>query len=172
MARFSDQNFERFNDRETFALSLLTNLSDMFVALESEEATSEAISQVGRLFAQELSRTLLSQNRGERLDAREIADALVELKHRIGGGFHVVSMDAEKIVLRNTKCPFGARALGRPYLCTMTKQVFQQVAEDQAGYGHVDVNRSIARGHRDCEVVVYLSKEARQRDRAGLAAAG
>ncbi|MCA8882185.1 MAG: methanogen output domain 1-containing protein [Rhodobacteraceae bacterium] len=162
MTTFQDQDFERFNDRSDFAISLLANLSDMFVAMDSVSATEDAIAYAGRLFARELTERLMEQNGDEPLDHKDLAEAMVEMKRRIGGEFDIVSADPEKIVLRARVCPFGKRVVGRPQLCTMTKQVFAQMAEDHVGHGQVDIPKSIARGDRACEVVINLVPQKRR----------
>lgn len=159
MTNFEDQDFERFNDRGTFAVGLLANMSDMFVAMESVKATEDAIAYVGRLFGRELSKKLAEQNGDEPLDHNQLAEALVELKRRIGGNFTIESATPERIVLKNTVCPFGDRVIGRPHLCTMTKQVFSQVAEDQGALGAVDIVKAISRGDKMCEVVIHLAEQ-------------
>mgnify|MGYP001590698189 FL=1 len=49
----------------------------------------------------------------------------------------------------------------------MTSNVFGTIASDHTGYAKVSMLRTIAAGHSECEIVVYLRKT-----RATLAASG
>lgn len=92
----------------------------------------------------------------EKFRPQEVAELLVDLKNRIGGDFFVVSVDQEKIVLGNRKCPFGEMSLGRPSLCRMTSNVFGRITANQLGYARVDLQETIAAGSDGCRVIIHL----------------
>ncbi|MTI44185.1 transcriptional regulator, partial [Roseibium hamelinense] len=68
--------------------------------------------------------------------------------------------DDEKIVLRNSRCPFGEKVKGRPSLCMMTTNVFGRITANNTGYAKVHIEQAIATGASGCRVVVYLSETA------------
>lgn len=88
-----------------------------------------------------------------------IGRVLVDLKARIGGEFKVVDIADGKITLTNSRCPFGDRVKGKPSLCMMTNNVFGQIVSDRNGYAHVEITEAIARGDKQCHVVVTLDAD-------------
>ncbi|MXP09318.1 methanogen output domain 1-containing protein [Pseudoblastomonas halimionae] len=92
----------------------------------------------------------------ERFEPEELAELLVDLKGRIGGKFHVISVDDDQIVLGNDACPFAELAEGRPALCRMTSNVFGRITANQLGYARVDLQETIAKGDGRCRVVINL----------------
>ena len=93
------------------------------------------------------------------LSVEALAAAMVHLKSKLEGGFSIVSVDDEKIVLRNSACPFGKHVVGRPSLCAMTSNVFGRMAADSNGYAAVDLKKTIARGDAECLVTVHLQPQ-------------
>jgi hypothetical protein len=63
-----------------------------------------------------------------------VADALVDLKRRIGGDFFVIEQGDDKIVLGNRRCPFGEMVEGRASICMMTSNVFGSIIADNLGF--------------------------------------
>ncbi len=92
----------------------------------------------------------------DRLTREQVADVLVDLKRRIQGDFFIVEETEDRIVLGNRTCPFGELVRDRPSLCMMTSNVFGHIAAQNLGYAAVDLERTIAQGHPDCRVTVYL----------------
>lgn len=90
------------------------------------------------------------------LDPRQVAELFVDLKRRIGGSFHVISVDDDAITVGNSRCPFGEFAYGRDALCMMTSSVFGRIAADHLGYARVHLRDTIARGSQGCTIVVHL----------------
>ncbi|MCK7612162.1 methanogen output domain 1-containing protein [Roseibium sediminicola] len=86
-----------------------------------------------------------------------LPNVLVDLKRRIEGRFSIEYEDDKVIVLRNTRCPFGDRVMGRPALCMMTTNVFGRIAADSTGYARVDIEKAIAKGDSECRVTVHLA---------------
>ncbi len=104
----------------------------------------------------------------------------MRLKHAIDGGFSVVEVTDERIVLANTRCPFGDAVRRAPALCRMTSSVFGGIAaRNSDGEAAVVLEERIAVGDPGCRVVVYLGASAdddrpflhRYRDHAPLASA-
>jgi predicted ArsR family transcriptional regulator len=87
----------------------------------------------------------------------------VRLKHAIDGGFSVVEASAERIVLENTRCPFGDAVLRAPALCRMTSSVFGGIAaRNTSGDVAVLLEERIAVGDPGCRVVVSLTPPPEQ----------
>ena len=86
-----------------------------------------------------------------------MAAVLVDLKRRIKGDFYVIEETDERIVLGNRICPFAEKVLDHPSMCMMTSNVFGHIAAENLGYGKVELQRTIADGHPECRVVVYIA---------------
>lgn len=156
----SDSNAEQLSielDRDLFLRNLLRELSGTLEELVGLEEASGYISLVGQKIGDWLNREYRDEFKLERLPPDKIAQVLVDLKARIEGGFELASIDDQKIVLTNTRCPFGDKVLGRKSLCMMTSTVFGTIAAENNGYAKVILKRTIAAGDAGCEVVVYLS---------------
>lgn len=158
---FDDRDNPRFNDRETFMLTVVMRLSDMLDATVGTEQTQDALAMVAGMLASDLCEDLLGKNAGETLDPDQVAIALVDLERRIGGGFSVVSVDEDRIVFHNSRCPFGHRVRGREALCNITAGLFSRVAERNLGRGQTEIAQSIAHGDGHCAVVVRFGPPAR-----------
>lgn len=143
-------------DRDLFLRRLLRELTGI---LEDSVGLSEAegfISMVGSRIGEQLNADYLAASGETRLGLEQLADALVDLKDRIEGGFSIESLDEDRIVLTNTQCPFAGHVLGRHSLCMMTSNVFGRLAADNLGYARVTLDETIARGDDRCRVVVHL----------------
>jgi hypothetical protein len=90
------------------------------------------------------------------LNAQHIADALVDLKRRIGGGFSIEYLGEDSIVQVNTTCPFGQYVKGRESLRMMTSNVFGRIAASNVNYARVEIIEAIARGDNGCRVVIHF----------------
>lgn len=114
------------------------------------------VSLVGRRIGERLLHAYRVAWDEPRLDREQVADALVDLKRRIDGGFRVVEQSDEEIRLENSRCPFGSSVHGRPTLCMMTSNVFGTLASENLGYARVSLDETIAEGHGRCCVRVRL----------------
>lgn len=92
----------------------------------------------------------------DRLDPSQLADCFVRLKHAIDGGFYVIELSSDRIVLGNTRCPFGDAVRAAPALCRMTSAVFGGIAANSHGESAVVLEERIAVGDPECRVVVNL----------------
>lgn len=97
---------------------------------------------------------------GDRLTPEQMADLFVRLKAAIGGGFRVVEVAEDHIVLENTTCPFGEVVRYSPALCRMTSSVFGGIAARNTGGSRVVLEERIAVGDPGCRVVVWLGPAA------------
>jgi predicted ArsR family transcriptional regulator len=100
------------------------------------------------------------------LSVEQIAQCLVRLKSAIGGTFRVVEVTPDRIVLVNSRCPFGAEVQHSPSLCRMTSAVFGGIAARNAGQAAVSLDERIAVGDPGCRVVVHLGAAAKAAQRA------
>lgn len=154
------QDAEIALDRDVFMRSLIRVLSGTLEDVVGLDEASGFISVVGQDMGNAINlayREALGQNE---LSAEQVADVLVDLKRRIGGDFHVLEHDDEKIVLGNNACPFGDKVLGRESMCMMTSNVFGVIAAENLGYGRVELQETIAAGAPGCRVAVYLRTAA------------
>jgi hypothetical protein len=92
-----------------------------------------------------------------RMTPEQMGRCFVRLKHAIDGGFTVVEATAERIVMENTRCPFGDSVLRAPALCRMTSSVFGGIAaRNTPGDVAVLLEERIAVGDPGCRVVISL----------------
>ncbi|QFT57238.1 hypothetical protein FIU94_00255 [Sulfitobacter sp. THAF37] len=143
-------------EKDSFMRSVLRELAGLLEQTVGEHEAEAYVNHVGV----SLGRALNTDYRGafdtDRLDSRQVAATLVDLKARIDGGFSIESLDPEKIVLVNTACPFGELVLGRPSLCRMTATIFGHITAENLGYARVRIDKAIARGDPGCRVIVHL----------------
>ncbi|MEX2617212.1 MAG: methanogen output domain 1-containing protein [Alphaproteobacteria bacterium] len=114
------------------------------------------ISVVGAQIGEEIDKQYKTALSIDKLNTRQVSDALVDLKRRIDGDFYIIEEREDRIVLGNRKCPFGEAVSDRPSLCMMTSNVFGFIAAENLGYARVDVQKAIARGDPGCRIVIYL----------------
>jgi hypothetical protein len=97
------------------------------------------------------------------LSVAQIAQCLVRLKTAIGGTFRVVEVTTERIVLVNSRCPFGSEVQHSPSLCRMTSAVFGGIAARNIGQAAVSLEERIALGDPGCRVVIHLGYGSQSR---------
>jgi predicted ArsR family transcriptional regulator len=86
-----------------------------------------------------------------------LAECFVRLKHAIDGGFVIVEIHDNIIVLENDRCPFGDAVRLAPALCRMTSSVFGGIAARSAERdATVRLEERIAIGDARCRVVIEL----------------
>jgi len=78
----------------------------------------------------------------------------------------IVEVMPERIVLVNSRCPFGAEVQHSPSLCRMTSAVFGGIAARNADEAAVSLDERIAVGDPGCRVVVHLGAAAKSAQRA------
>ncbi len=143
-------------NRERFLLSLLRQLSGTLETIVGFEEASGLISVVAQSIGRKINEDYRAALREEKLEAKQVAEALVDLERRIKGSFSIIEQDDEKIVLRNRACPFANNERGRPSLCMVTSNVFGTIAAGNLGYSKVVLEETIAQGSDACHVVIHL----------------
>ncbi|HEX2077947.1 MAG TPA: methanogen output domain 1-containing protein [Longimicrobium sp.] len=143
-------------ERDLFLRTLLRELAGTLQDVVGLDEAAGFVSVVGQAMGRQIDAAYRAALRVDRLSRQQVGEVLVDLKRRIQGDFYVISEDAEKIVLGNRRCPFADKVIGRPALCMMTSNVFGTIAAENLGYGKVELNRTIAEGHPECRVTVYL----------------
>ena len=147
-------------ERDVFLRTLIRELSGTLQDVVGLEEASGFVSVVGQKVGDQINNDYKAALRVTGMNRAQVADVLVDLKRRIRGDFFVISEDEEKIVLGNRACPFAEKVLGRPSMCMMTSNVFGVIAAENLGYAKVSLERTIAQGHGECRVVVYLKSSA------------
>lgn len=143
-------------DKDIFLRTLIRELAGTLEDVVGLREASGFISVVGGTIGQEIDQAYREALNNRELTREDVADILVDLKRRIDGDFFVISVDEDRIVLGNRRCPFGEKVLGRPSMCMMTSNVFGKIAAENLGYARVELNETIAEGHTGCRVVVHL----------------
>ena len=148
--------------KEPFLRALVVQLARSVEFLHGPDAADAAVAQVGA----DVGGQMEAEFRQARqivgaMSPEQIADCYVRLKHAIDGGFYVVEVSDDRIVLGNTRCPFGDVVKLAPSLCRMTSSVFGGIAARNVG-APVDVllEERIAVGDAGCRVVVAFAPEA------------
>lgn len=147
-------------ERDVFLRSLIRELAGTLQDVVGMEEASGFISVVGQRVGDQINESYRNALAVSNLSRDQVAQVLVDLKRRIQGDFFIVEESDEKIVLGNRACPFADKVIGRPALCMMTSNVFGTIAADNLGYSKVSIEQSIAQGHPECRVVVYLKPTA------------
>lgn len=155
-------------DRDIFLRNLLRELSGTLEDLVGLEEASGYISLVGQKIGDWINSEYRSKYELERLPLDKLAQVLVDLKERIEGDFKLESVDETKVVLSNSRCPFGDKVLGRQSLCMMTSTVFGTIAAENNGYSRVILDKTIAASDGCCKVIVYLSPPANEDSLRGI----
>ncbi len=145
-------------DRDKFLRRLLRELSGTLEEVVGLKEANGFISVVGQRIGEQINNDYLASLKSAKLSREQVAQVLVDLKRRIEGDFYIIEQTEDKIVLGNRACPFGDKVLDRPSLCMMTSNVFGVIASENLGYAKVEIQQAIARGDKECRVVVYLQR--------------
>lgn len=163
----------RFDDAEipfddvNFARRLLLELTDVLQDVIGYQEARGFIAVVGARIGDAFNSAYRMAAGRRVLACDDVADALVDLKRRIGGDFYVMEQNDEEIVFGNRRCPFGAAVEGRPALCMMTSNVFGRIAAENLGYAKVSVEEAFATGDKRCVVRVMLQASKRREGTPG-----
>ena len=146
--------------KESFLRALVVQLAQAIERQEGPDAAAAAVAQVGIDVGGQME---LEYKAAEsivgRLTPEQLAHCYVRLKHAIDGGFYVVEIREDRIVLGNRRCPFGDLVRLAPSLCRMTSSVFGGIAARNNDEGAaVVLEERIAVGDPGCRVVVYLTE--------------
>lgn len=143
-------------ERDGFLRSLIRELAGTLQDVVGVPEASGFISVVGQRVGDGINAEYRQALKVDNLTREQVAAVLVDLKRRIQGDFYLIESDERKIVLGNRRCPFGDKVEGRPALCMMTSNVFGSIAAENLGYAKVELESTIAEGHPECRVTVWL----------------
>lgn len=141
---------------QTFILELMHASEQL--GQEQSEQLIEYIARTAGCFFEEVYRSD-SYNGAEKLDIENYIQLILGLKNNIGGNFVLTSSNPDRIVVSNSRCPFGEKVVNFPELCRMTSSVFGGIAARNFGYAKVEIAKSIARHDGCCEVHIHLNQE-------------
>ncbi len=146
-------------DREVFLRALVVQMSQAVENTAGPEVGEDVVARVGIAVGGRMEEEYrAAKSVVDRLSPEQLAECFVRLKHAIDGGFWVIEITEDRIVLGNTRCPFGDAVKMAPALCRMTSSVFGGIAaRNQDGGAAVVLEERIAVGDPGCRVVVYLS---------------
>src|ERR1051326_2251507 len=143
-------------NRDVFTRTLIRELAGALEDVVGIQEASGYISLVGSAIGEQINQDYRRAYEASSLTRDQVGDVVVCLKRRIQGNFFIIEEDDDKIVLGNTACPFAEKVIGRRSMSMMTSNVFGHIAAENLGYGKVELQRTIADGHSECRVVVYL----------------
>lgn len=144
--------------REPFLRALVVQLAETLEFQHGPLAAEAAVAQVGANVGGNMEKAYREhhQHTGDFTPA-EIGDFYVALKRAIDGDFYVVSVDDERVVLGNRRCPFGDAVKHAPSLCRMTSSVFGGIAARNLNRDvAVHLEERIAVGDPECRVTVWF----------------
>ncbi|GHC01239.1 methanogen output domain 1-containing protein [Cerasicoccus arenae] len=144
-------------NREQFLRELVSELASTLQDVVGMEEAEGFIKMVGLRIGQQINEDYTTAADVGKWSQQDLTDVLIDLKAKIDGDFTVESIEEDRIVLVNKRCPFGDMVLGRPTLCHMTSSVFGQIAASHFNYANVEITESIARGDNRCRVVIGLN---------------
>ena len=145
--------------RDVFLLALAVQLAQAIEEQRGPDAAEAAIAQVGADVGAQMESEYRNATRTNGpMNADHLAECFVRLKTAIGGGFFPIEVTESRIVLGNTKCPFGDVVQRAPSLCRMTSGVFGSIAASATKAPvTVDLEERIAIGDPVCRVVIDLT---------------
>lgn len=151
--------------KESFLRALVVQLAQTVDLASGPDVAERLVAQVGTDVGGRMEDAFRT-TRGidGDLDDAAMAELFVELKGAIGGQFTVVEADADRIVLSNSRCPFGEVVTRAPALCRMTSSVFGGIARRNRGAAGVDLEQRIAVGDPQCRVTVWLTSPGPDRE--------
>jgi len=145
---------------ESFLRALVVQLAQALEFQHGPDAAEAAVAQVGADVGGQMEEEY-RRARGVvgRMAPDQMAECYVRLKHAIDGGFSVIEATEDRIVLGNTRCPFGDVVRLAPSLCRMTSSVFGGIAaRNNDGPVLVTLEERIAVGDPGCRVIVCLDE--------------
>ncbi len=144
--------------REPFLRALVVELAESVDRSQGPAVAEAAIAEVGAKVGHQMEQAYRADTgvTGD-LTPEQVAGLYVGLKSAIGGDFYIVSVDDDKIVLGNRRCPFGDAVKQAPSLCRMTSSVFGGIgARSTDSEIAVHLEERIAVGDQECRVVIWL----------------
>jgi len=144
--------------RESFLRALVVQLAQRIEFTDGPAASEAAVSEVGLAVGGQMEAAFrTAEQLASALTPEQLAACFVRLKAAIDGRFRAIEIGADRIVLVNTRCPFGDAVRRSPALCRMTSSVFGGIAARNHPDGAaVVLEERIAVGDPGCRVVVHL----------------
>lgn len=146
-------------DRDMFFRKMIRSFAGSLEETVGLEEASGYVALVGSELGNWIEQEYQKSAGRDDFTPEQVANLLVDLKRRIGGDFHVISVSEDKIVLGNRECPFGKLAEGRPSLCQMTSNVFGRISANQFGYARIGLDETIATGDGRCRITIHLKHD-------------
>lgn len=143
-------------ERDLFMGTLLRELCGTLQDIVGTEEASGFISVVGQNMGRQMNEDYKSALQVSNLSRDQVLAVLTDLKRRIKGDFYVIEEKEDKIIFGNRACPFAEKVIERPSMCMMTSNVFGSIAAENLGYAKVELEKTIATGSKECQVIVYL----------------
>lgn len=138
---------------DALLIGLVKMLEDVAGVEDASVFIGSVAGQIGADLEQKYSRALGVRHFGR----EQLSAILVDLENKAGGQFFVIEDQPDRIVLGNSRCPLGKSVQGHPSLCMMTSNFLGRTTANALGYAAVDLEKSIARGHRGCRIVIELA---------------
>jgi len=145
-------------ERDLFLRTLIRQLAGTLQDVVGLEEAEGYISMVGQDVGEWINETYKGKLNQDKLTREQVIGVLVDLKARICGDFYIREEDENKVVFGNHQCPFEDKVADRPCMCMMTSNVFGSIAADSQSYAKVELKETIARGDKECNVVVYFKR--------------
>lgn len=150
--------------RDAFLRALVVQLAQNVESLQGPAIAEALVAQVGTDVGGRMEEAFrAARDIDGELDLEQISSLLVELKAAIGGDFFVIDANEDRIVLGNSRCPFGDAVMMAPALCRMTSSVFGGIVRRNRGAAAVDLEQRIAVGDQQCRVTVWLTEPDEER---------
>ena len=127
----------------------------------------DALTKVGLKLGKQID-ALYKQFYGvEKLNIDQLTNAVIDIEKKIGAEFAIVEKTPEKIILRNTRCPFGNDNIKKcPEVCSITSNIFGTIAAKNSEYSKVCLKKTIARADEDYIVIFLKKTEESEKEKA------
>jgi len=141
-------------------------ISELAFNLDKDQL-KDALTKVGLKLGKQIE-YLYKQFYGvEKLNIDQLTSAFIDIEKKIGGEFAVVEKTPEKIILRNTRCPFGNDNIKKcPEVCSITSNIFGTIAAKNFDYCKVCLKKTIARADEDYIVIFLKKTEESEKEKA------
>ena len=143
-------------NQKSFYLQTLIELNGVLDELIGESESGAFLNHVAEKIGNLFLTLYQDGTEKRRFTPHQLAEVLVDLKSRVGGQFSIVDVSKTRILLCNTRCPFGDSVIGRPSMCLMTSTVFGKIVADSNGYAGVNIDKAIAQGDDSCVIEILL----------------
>ncbi|MBE9206464.1 transcriptional regulator [Nostoc sp. LEGE 06077] len=154
-------------ERDQFLRTIIRELAGTLQDVVGIEEAAGFLNVVGYRTGQYVNQIYHDGLQLSNLSREQVTAVLVDWKRRIQGDFYVIEESDEKIVLGNRRCPFAEQVEGREAMCVMTSNIFGAIAADNLGYARVELKDTIARGAKECTVIIHLKPSEEVEEFAG-----